>query len=381
MTETTTTTTTTATLTKSTSTVGIDLGDRKSHICVLDEAGQIIEEGTVATTAAGFRKRFERCEPSRIAIEAGGQSGWVNDLLSELAHDVIVANPRKLRMIYQNESKCDRLDAEQLARVARLDIKLLHPIQHRERCRRVDLAKLRSRDTLVSTRTALVNYVRGVLKSFGSRVGSTSAASFHRWVKDQIPEELRDALQPILTTLTTVAEQIALLEKEIDRLATEDYPVTALLRQVDRVGLHTSIRFVLTVEDPAKIEDSRDAGAYFGLCPRRQQSGARDPELRITKTGDREMRRHLVQCAQQMLGRFGQDSDLRRWGLALAERGGKSAKKKAIVAVARKLAVLLHTLWRTGEVYEPLRMAERNAKQPASAQAPAAATPTEPVLA
>jgi transposase len=375
------TTTATATLTKSTSTIGIDLGDRKSHICVLDEAGQIIEEGTVATTAAGLRKRFERCDPTRIAIEAGGQSGWVNDLLSELLHDVIVANPRKLRMIFQSDSKCDQFDAEQLARVARLDPKLLHPIQHRERSARVDLAKVRSRDTLVSTRTALINSVRGVLKSFGARVGSKSAPSFHGWVEDQIPEELRDALRPILTTLTTVGEQIALLDKEIERLAKEVYPETEILRQVDRVGLHTAVRFVLTVEDPARIKDSRDVGAYFGLCPRRQQSGARDPELRITKAGDRDMRRHLVQCAQQMLGPFGKDSDLRRWGQALAGRGGKTAKKKAVIAVARKLAVLLHTLWKTAQVYEPLRMAERRAKRTAKYPAPAAATLKEAVLA
>lgn len=167
---------------------------------------------------------------------------------------------------------------------------------------------------LISTHTALINHVRGVLKSFGARVGPKGAAYFHGWVEDQIPEELRDALRPLLTA---VGEQIALLDKEIERLAAEVYPETALLRQVDRVGLHTSIRFALTVEAPARIEDSRDVGAYFGLCPRRQQSGARDPELRITKTGDREMRRHLVQCAQQMLGPSGKDSDLRRWGLAL----------------------------------------------------------------
>jgi len=177
----------------------------------------------------------------------------VNDLLIGLGHDVIVANPRKLRMIFQNDSKCDRFDAEQLARVARLDPKLLHPIRHRERSARVDLAKVRSRDMLVSTRTSLINHVRGVLKSFGARVGAKSAPSFHGWVESQIPEELRDALRPILSTLTAVGEQIVLLDKELERLAAEVYPETDLLRQVDRVGLHTAVRFVLTVEDPARI--------------------------------------------------------------------------------------------------------------------------------
>lgn len=336
-------------------TIGIDLGDRTSHVCVVDAAGEVIESGTVATKPASLRKRFERCEPTRIAIEAGGQSAWIAELLTELGHDVVVANARRLRMIYENESKCDEVDAEQLARVARLDPKLLHPIQHRGRRTRVDLAKLRSRDALVSTRTGLINHVRGTMKSFGDRLGSHSAPYFHRWVREQVPGDLLHALEPVIDLLESVEVQIDRLDKEIERMAREDYPETNALRQVDRVGLHSSLRFVLTVEDPWRIKRSRDVGAYFGLRPRRRQSGLRDPEMRITKAGNEGMRRLLVQCAQQILGPFGKDSDLRRWGLELVARGGKATKKKAVIAVARKLAVLLHVLWRTGQVYEPLR--------------------------
>lgn len=212
----------------------------------------------------------------------------------------------------------------------------------------------------MSARTALINHVRGQMKTFGLRLGTRSAPHFHTWAEEQIPDELRPALAPVLAVLASLKEQIDVIDKELERLALESYPETAVLRQVDRVGLHTALRFVLTVQDPARIERSRDVAAYFGLVARRKQSGRSDPELRITKAGDREMRRLLVQCAQQMLGPFGKDSDLRRWGLELAARGGKSAKKKAVVAVARKLSVLLHVLWKTGEVYEPLRNASRN---------------------
>ena len=127
---------------------------------------------------------------------------------------------------------------------------------------------------------------------------------------------------------------------------------------------------MLTIEDPTRINKSRNVGAYLGLRPKQRQSGQRDPELRITKAGDRDLRRLLVQCSHQILGPFGKDSDLRRPGLELASRGGSTAKKKAVIAVALKLSVLLHRLWLTGEVYEPLRNANRREKK--RAQTPAA---------
>jgi transposase len=340
-------------------TIGIDLGDRKSHVCVLDAEGEVVEESQMATTPKALRARFEGLAPARIALEVGGHSAWVSELLRELGHAVIIANARKLRLIFQNDSKNDRLDAERLARVARMDPRLLHPIEHRARSARADLAVMRSRDALVETRTRLVNHVHGVLKSFGHRIKKYAAPGFHRQVAGQIPEELQPALQPILDTLATLAERILEMDRRIRQLSRSTYPETALLSQVGGVGPITALRYVLTIEDPTRIRCSRNVGAYLGLKPRQRQSGQRDPELRITKTGDRDLRRLLVQCSQQILGPFGGDSDLRRWGLELASRGGATAKKKAVIAVARKLAVLLHRLWMTGEVYEPLRNAHR----------------------
>jgi len=355
-----------ATITPSTLTIGIDLGDRKSHVCVLDGDGAVVEESRIATTPQALRARFESRAPTRIALEVGGHSAWVCELLKELGHEVLVANARKLRMIFQSDSKNDRLDAEQLARVARMDPRLLYPIEHRERSARADLAVMRSRDALVTTRTRLVNHIHGVLKSFGHRVKKYPAPGFHRQVAGQIPEELQPALQPLLDTLEAIAERVLHFDREIRRLSTKEYPETALLNQVGGVGPLTALCYVLTIEDPERIQRSRNVGAYLGLRPRQRQSGQRDPELRITKAGDRDLRRLLVQCAQYILGPFGRDSDLRRWGLELAGRGGATAKKKAVIAVARKLSVLLHRLWLTGEVYEPLR----NTNRRAAAQAP-----------
>ena len=118
--------------------------------------------------------------------------------------------------------------------------------------------------------------------------------------------------------------------------------------------------FVLAVGDPWRFEKSRTVGSYFGLRPRQRQSGARDPQMHVTKAGDRYVRRVLLQCAHYILGPFGGDCDLRRWGLKLIERGGgTTSRKKAVVAVARKLAVLMHRLWITGEIYDPLHLAKK----------------------
>ncbi len=317
-----------ATTTSSPLTVGIDLGDRKSHICVLDVAGEAVEESRIATAPKALRARFEGLAPARIALEVGGHSAWMSELLKELGHEVIVANARKLRMIFQSDSKNDQLDAAQLARVARLDPKLLYPIEHRARSARADLAVMRSRDALVTTRTRLVNHIHGVLKSFGYRVKKYGAPGFHRQVAGQIPVELFPALQPLLDTLEAIPERILGFDREIRRLSTKVYPETTLLNRVGGVGPITALRYVLTIEDPRRIESSRNVGAYLGLRPRQRQSGQRDPELRITKAGDRELRRLLVQCAQQILGPFGKDSDLRRWGLQLASRGGAIVERR-----------------------------------------------------
>jgi transposase len=336
-------------------TVGMDLGDRTSHVCVLDEAGIVIERGKTPTTREGLRKRFEGQPGMRIAMEVGTHSPWVSRLLKEFGHEVLVANPRKVRLIYQNRGKQDSVDAEALARIARLDPKLLYVVEHRLESVAQDLAVLRARDALVRTRTLLINHVRGAVKATGYRVKKCSARTFADQAVGEIPEEVREALSSVLATIEVVSKQIRALDRRIGELGKEKYPETALLRQVGGVGPIVALAYVLTLEHPGRFRNSRAVGPYLGLVPARSQSGDSDPQLHITKQGDAFLRRLLVQAAQYILGPFGKDCDLRRFGQALSVRGERNAKKRAVVAVARKLAVLMHRLWRSGEVYDPLR--------------------------
>ncbi len=339
-------------------TIGVDIGDRYSHLCLLDtETGDVVEESRIATDPAAFERRFAGSVPARVAIEAGTHSPWISRLLEERGHEVLVANARKLKLIYGEGRKTDRSDAENLARLCRLDPKLLAPLRHRGETSQAHLALIRSRDALIRSRTQLVNHVRGSVKSFGERLPKCSAQSFHKKAAGRLPEALVPSLEPILETIADLTARVRAYDRELEALAEELYPETRLLRQVPGVGTLTALAFVLTVEDPARFDDSRTVGAYLGLVPGRDQSGDSDPQRRISKRGDRMLRRLLVGSAQYLLGPFGDDSDLRRHGEKLAARGGKSAKKRAVVAVARKLSVLLHRLWVTGEAYDPLRNA------------------------
>ena len=343
-------------------TAGLDIGDNYSYLCLIDQqSGEVVEEGRLRTTPEALRRRFTSEQPLRIAMEAGTHSPWVSRVLEECGHEVLVANARKLRLIYANKRKTDEVDAENLARLARLDPKLLYPLKHRGEDSQTHMALIRSRQALVGARTQLVNHVRGAVKSFGARLPKCPARSFHKSAPGHIPEALLPALGPVLETIGSLTERIRDYERQLEAIAKERYPQeTELLRQVEGVGPLTALTFVLTVEDPYRFEKSRSVGAYLGLVPASNKSGDRDPQRRISKEGDEMLRKLLVGSAHYILGPFGGDSDLRRHGQKIASRGAKNAKKRAAVAVARKLAVLLHRLWVTGEVYDPLYNANRS---------------------
>jgi transposase len=320
-----------------------------------------VEEGRLRTTPEALRRRFASEQPLRIAIEAGTHSPWVSRVLEECGHEVLVANARKLRLIYANKQKTDEVDAENLARLARLDPKLLYPLRHRGEDSQAHMALIRSRQALVDCRTQLVNHVRGAVKSFGARLPKCPAVSFHKRASEHIPEALWPALGPVLETIGSFTERIRDYDRKLEAIAKERYPQeTELLRQVEGVGGLTALSFVLTLEDPYRLEQSRSVGAYLGLVPASDKSGDRDPQRRISKEGDQMLRKLMVGSAHYILGPFGGDSDLRRHGQKIASRGGKNAKKRAAVAVARKLCVLLHRLWVSGEVYDPLYNAHRS---------------------
>jgi len=336
-------------------TIGLDLGDRSSWYCVLDETGQVRMEEKVATTPKALRERFAVVPRSRVALETGMHSPWVSRLLSELGHEVIVAHARNVRLIGESRKKDDRLDAQTLARLARIDPQLLCPVKHRSAKAQADLTVIRARAGLVRARTALVNTARGLAKSYGERLRGCNVRNMNPEKAEGLSPELQRALEPLLAAIESLSERICEYNEGIDEIAEKSYPQVALLKQVKGVGTLIALTFLLTLEDAHRFGKSRDVGCFLGLQPGRRNSGQSEPQMHISKEGDPYLRTLLVQGAQHILGPFGADSDLRRWGLKLAERGGRNGKKRAIVATARKLAVLLHHLWVSGEVYEPLR--------------------------
>ena len=336
-------------------TIGMDLGDRFTYYCVLDEAGEVMVEDKLPTTKPGIQQVFGQIPRSRVALETGAHSPWVSRQLTQLGHEVIVAHARNVRLIGESSRKDDRLDARMLARLARLDPRLLSPVQHRSAEAQAHLTVIRARAALVGARTALVNAARGLAKSYGERLRKCGTQQVRQDLAAGLGPELRTALEPLLAEVESLSQRIAEYDRRIEQIATEVHPEVALLKQVKGVGTLIALTYVLTVADPHRFRRSRDVGCYLGLRPGRRNSGSSQPQLHISKEGDRYLRTLMVQGAHYILGPFGQDSDLRRWGLKLSERGGSNAKKRAIVAVARKLSVLLHKLWVSGEVYEPLR--------------------------
>src|SRR6202162_1293228 len=340
-------------------TIGLDLGDRNSWYCVVDEASQIQLEQRVRTHAKALQEVFGAMPRSRIALEIGTHSPWVSRLLSELGHEAIVANARKVRLIGESRKKDDRLDAQTLARLARIDPELLYPVKHRSAQAQADLSVIRARAGLVRARTGLVNTARGLAKSYGERLRGCNVRNMNPEKADGLSPELQSALEPLLAGIEVLSEQIREYNERIEKLAQESYPQVAVLKRIKGVGTLIALTFLLTLEDAHRFRKSRDVGCYLGLQPGRRNSGQSEPQMHISKEGDPYLRTLLVQGAQHILGPFGADSDLRRWGLKLAERGGRNGKKRAIIATARKLAVLLHRLWVSGEVYEPLRNRSR----------------------
>jgi transposase len=335
-------------------TVGVDLGDQWSQYCILGLEGETLSEGQLRTTPPDVAEFFEALTPARVVIEVGTHSAWMQEIIAGRGHEVLVANPRLMEGSKRRQRKNDRIDANKLARLGRVDPQSLHPIQHRSREVRQDLVLLRARAALVAARTELINATRGLVKSMGARLPKCSTPSFGEKVKDAIPGEVREALLPLVQLADGLSACIQGYDRRIEELASQKYGHTKLLRQVKGVGPITALAYVLTLENPERFAKSRDVGPYLGLVPKQEDSGESQPQLGISKAGDTMLRQLLVVSAQYILGPFGPDTDLRRYGLRLCERGGKNAKKRAAVAVARKLAVLLHRLWVSGEVYEPL---------------------------
>jgi transposase len=319
---------------------------------MLNEAGESIESGNLVNTEASVRKHFAGLPAAVVAIEAGARTHWWAKLLESFGHKVIVANAREFA-VGRAHRKNDRNDAERLARYARIDPAVLKPVKLRSAEQQADLSEIRVRDALVRTRTLLVNLARGLAKEAACRLLASITKSFGQRSLAVLPPPLRTVLTPVLTTIDDLTRKIEEKEETIEKLASEKYPETHYLRSVAGVGNLTALTYVLTLGSAERFAHSREVGPYLGLRPAQRQSGESDPQLGISKQGNGYLRRLLVQCAHHILGHFGKPSKLRDWGLAMANRGGKNAKKRAVTAVARKLAVLLHRLWSDRAIYQP----------------------------
>lgn len=334
--------------------VGLDLGDRYSTWCLCKVGGEVVSEGKVRTTAEALTRQFGTAPRRRIVLETGTHSLWVARQLRSMGHEVHVLHARSLRLITASRRKTDRLDARALAQFgATTSVEALHTVDVIDESMQADRAVLLARDLLVRARTQQVAHVRGVAKAWGVRLCSATTKSFPSKVREQIPQALRPALVPILDSILRLNEAIAEYDERLEKLAEESYPHSRLLTQVYGVGTLSALAYLWTIRDPRRFAKSRQVGAFVGLTAASRASGQRDPQLRITKQGSPLLRRLLVQCAHHILSRNEGDSDLRRFGLRIAAQGGRRGKKRAVVAVARKLAVLLHHLWKTGEVYVP----------------------------
>jgi transposase len=346
-------------------TLGLDIGDRNVHFCALDASRTVLARGSFPTTSTALSKRLRQFPGARVVLEAGSQSAWMSRRLRSEGFDVHVVDPRRVQLIAKDPRKTDRRDAETLARLEAGMPELLGTVHHRGEQAQADLSIIRARDLMVRMRTMAVLQVRSLAKGFGVRLPSASTSAFPERVREAVPAMLLAAVEPMLEVVADLSRRIRELGKTLAELARERYPEVAVLQQPDGVGPITATAFVLTIEDPERFTDSRRLGSWLGLCPRSFASGDSNPELSISKAGDNYLRRLLVQSAHYILGPFGKDCDLRRFGQRVAARGGRAAKKRALVAVARKLAILLHRLWRHGLAYDPLHNSDRTAARPA----------------
>lgn len=334
--------------------IGIDLGDKYSDVVIINRSEEILHQSRIKTTRKGFSDFAATIEPeSIVVIEVGSHSPWINDLFEDLGIELVVANSHHAgKVMMANGKKNDLSDAFTLAYFGFCPRSMIRPIIHRTKESRNHLALIRARDDLVRIRTTLINAIRGLVKSHGDRLPACSSRAFAKKIPEHIPLVLEEALLPMVKQVGELTQTIKDYDKKIEALI-DTYPKAKKLTEIDSVAVLTAMTFLLTIDDPSRFKKSRTIGAYLGLTPRQFSSGEVNRQLRITKAGDNYLRKLLVGSAQYILSRNGKDCNLKRYGERIGARGGANGKKRAVVAVARKLSVLMHKLLVSDEQYDP----------------------------
>lgn len=349
-------------------TIGMDLGNKKHVICALGKNGKVIWRKEVANTPEALKPFFEENKGATVAMETGLCCRWISSLAKACGCDVLVGNARKLAAIWQSKKKNDENDALMIAKLARADRELFHPVHLRDDERHEMVQIIELREVTVSQRTQAINSVRGLCKAQGVFIPKCDAGCFHKVAQDAIPKDAIWKFKPMLKQIKETSDTVKRYDVMLEKYARTYFETeVGLLRSIPGVGAVTSCAFVAHIADPKRFGKARDAGAYFGLTPAQDQSGDKDAPKRITKTGSTLVRHLLVTAANYILRASSPDTALKRHGERICLRGGKIARRKAKTAVARKLAVIMLAILKSGKAYEDAALVSKVAEKHSSA--------------
>lgn len=331
---------------------GLDVSDKTTHICAIGDDGRVKWRGVCATDPQVLATTLRRhcSDLSRVVLETGSLSAFLyHGLIEREMPAVCICARHAKKVLSARTNKSDVHDAEGLAQLARTGwFKAVHI---KDSATHIDRAQLKVREQLIKSHHAMVNQMRGLLKLFGLRMGKVTTPGKRAERLEALfaqKPELRMILAPLAASLAALEVQIA-ASSRILKVRAEVDPVCARLMSVPGVGPITALSFKSTIEDPGRFDRAQDVGAYTGLTPRRFQSGERDTKGHISRAGDPMLRSALYEAANNLLSRVKRPSPLQTWGKALAASKGA---KRARVAVARKLAVLLHRLWQSDTSFQ-----------------------------
>ena len=329
--------------------LGIDLASKMTALCLMSETGEVVREAMVPTEEAEFRMFLKNETGYRCVVEASPLAEWVSGVLEGMGHAVVVIDPRKAKAVIQTKKKTDILDARNLARMARTG---WYTAVHRKSPEaRLLRSHLKARDGLLRIARAMNSQIRGLLRSHGVRLGAVSETDFPAHVREvtarRVPA-LSPVLEPLIAAWTQAVEKAKTLKMAIAALGKAS-EVQERLQSVPGVGPLIAATFVATLDTPSRFRSASQVAAYLGLVPRVHQSGETEYHGRVTKEGDSLLRTLLIEGAVVLLTRTRESCSLKRWGLRLARKKGMA---KAAVAVARKMAMLLFHLWKSGEAFQ-----------------------------